>query len=75
MHTDTSGDRGIPRQAPALIISEVNSRWHGSVPSASGLITAGSVFLAADTWLGPFYFAYGRASGGQSSFYLYLGRP
>ena len=43
--------------------------------SASGLITAGSVFLAADTWLGPFYFAYGRASGGQSSFYLYLGRP
>jgi len=43
--------------------------------SASGLITAGSVFLAADTWIGPFYFAYGRASGGQSSFYLYLGRP
>jgi NTE family protein len=43
--------------------------------SATGLITAGSVFLAADTWLGPFYFAYGRASGGQSSFYVYLGRP
>ena len=43
--------------------------------SASGLIAAGSVFLAADTWLGPFYFAYGRASGGQSSFYIYLGRP
>ena len=43
--------------------------------SASGLRTAGSVFLAADTWVGPFYLAYGRASGGQSSFYLYLGRP
>jgi NTE family protein len=43
--------------------------------SASGLLTAGSVFVAADTWVGPFYFAYGRASGGQSSFYLYLGRP
>jgi len=43
--------------------------------SASGLITAGSVFLAADTWVGPFYFAYGRASGGQASFYLYFGRP
>jgi NTE family protein len=43
--------------------------------SASGLLAAGSVFLAADTWIGPFYFAYGRASGGQSSFYLYLGRP
>ena len=43
--------------------------------SASGLLTAGSVFVAADTWVGPFYFAYGRTSGGQSSFYLYLGRP
>jgi NTE family protein len=43
--------------------------------SASGLLAAGSIFLAADTWIGPFYFAYGRASGGQSSFYLYLGRP
>ena len=43
--------------------------------SASGLLTAGSAFVAADTWLGPFYFAYGRASGGQSSFYLFLGRP
>ena len=33
---------------------------------ARGLITAGSVFLAADTWLGPFYVAWGYASGGQS---------
>ena len=33
------------------------------------------MFLAADTFLGPFYFAYGRASGGASSFYLFLGRP
>jgi len=42
--------------------------------SATGLYTAGSVFVAADTWLGPFYFAWGRASGGQSSFYIFLGR-
>jgi NTE family protein len=42
--------------------------------SAKGLYTAGSVFVAADTWLGPFYFAYGRASGGHSSFYIFLGR-
>jgi hypothetical protein len=39
------------------------------------LFAAGSVFLAADTWIGPFYFAYGHTSGGRSSFYLYLGRP
>ncbi len=43
--------------------------------SASDLITAGSVFLGADTFLGPLYFAYGRASGGASSFYLILGKP
>jgi len=43
--------------------------------SASDLITAGSVFLGADTFLGPFYLAYGRASSGASSFYLLLGKP
>ena len=42
--------------------------------SAIDLYTAGSVFVAADTWLGPFYLAWGIASGGQRSFYLYLGR-
>ncbi len=42
--------------------------------SFKGLRTAGSVFVAADTWLGPFYFAWGRASGGETSFYIYLGR-
>jgi NTE family protein len=42
--------------------------------SASGLYAAGSVFIAADTWIGPFYFAWGHASGGQSSFYIFLGR-
>ena len=42
--------------------------------SASALYAAGSVFIAADTWIGPFYFAWGHASGGQSSFYIFLGR-
>ena len=42
--------------------------------SADKLYGAGSVFIAADTWLGPFYFAWGHTSGGQSSFYIFLGR-
>lgn len=42
--------------------------------SLRNLRTAGSVFVAADTWIGPFYFAWGRASGGQTSFYIFLGR-
>jgi len=43
--------------------------------SAGDLVKAGSVFLSAETFFGPFYFAYGRASGNASSFYLFLGRP
>ena len=33
----------------------------------------GSVYVAADTFIGPFYLAYGRADNGTDSFYLYLG--
>lgn len=38
-------------------------------------IRGGSVFVAADSPLGPAYLGYGRASGGNSSFYFFLGRP
>jgi NTE family protein len=34
---------------------------------------AGSLFLGAQTLLGPFIFGYGLAEGGASSFYIYLG--
>ncbi len=34
---------------------------------------AGSVFLGANTVLGPFFVGYGLAEGGASSFYIYLG--
>ena len=36
---------------------------------------AGSLYLGADTLLGPLYFGWGRASGGFHSFYLALGLP
>jgi len=41
--------------------------------SASSLITAGSLFVGAETYLGPLYLAYGRAEGGHQSLYLFLG--
>jgi len=54
---------------------EAGNTWQTSgAIGFPGMVTAGSAFLAADTWLGPFYIAYGLASGGQRSFYLYLGR-
>lgn len=34
---------------------------------------AGSLFLGADTAVGPVYLGYGLAEGGNSSFYLYVG--
>ncbi len=37
-------------------------------------ILAGSVFLGADTPIGPFYTGYGYAEGGNSSFFLFLGK-
>ena len=65
-----------PGDLAALLSNlEAGNVWNnrGDV-SLTGLYTAGSAFVAADTWLGPFYFAYGRASGDHSSFYIFLGR-
>ncbi len=35
----------------------------------------GSVFFGADTWLGPFYVAFGLSGDGDSTLYVMLGRP
>ena len=40
---------------------------------AKNLSTSASLYVAADTFLGPLYLAYGQADDGESSFYLYLG--
>ena len=41
----------------------------------TGLLKSGSLFMAADTPIGPVYLAYGRAQAGVSSYYVYLGKP
>jgi NTE family protein len=38
-----------------------------------GMQTAGSIFVGADTFLGPVFLGYGRAQGGHDSFYLTFG--
>jgi len=50
---------------------------YGAFPEATstGLKYAGSIFLGADTIIGPAYFAYGHADAGNSAFYFYLGYP
>ena len=45
------------------------------VTNPDGMLTSASVFVAADTPLGPAYLAYGRTRDNQSTWYFYLGRP
>jgi NTE family protein len=41
----------------------------------TGAVGAGSLFLAADTPLGPMYLAYGIGEAGNTTFYFFLGLP
>jgi NTE family protein len=43
--------------------------------SPTGMLEAGSLFLAYDTPLGPVYLAYGIAQDGNRTFYFFLGLP
>lgn len=54
--------------------TEIGETW-GRYNSFSkeNLKQSGSLYLAADTFLGPIYFAYGFAVDGEDSLYLYLG--
>jgi NTE family protein len=50
--------------------------WQGTGDIGfDGTILAGSLFVGADTPLGPVYAAYGRAEGGESAIYFFLGKP
>ncbi len=54
---------------------EVGNVWDNKDDiSFDSTITAGSVYLGLDTFVGPLYFAYGQAEGGRSSLYVFLGR-
>ena len=41
----------------------------------SNIKSAGTLWLGADTIVGPIYVAYGRGEGGESAWYLFLGSP
>ncbi|MGL6223801.1 MAG: BamA/TamA family outer membrane protein, partial [Steroidobacteraceae bacterium] len=43
--------------------------------NTSGLLKSMSLFVGADSPLGPVYLGYGRAADGADSFYFFLGRP
>ena len=54
--------------------AEMGNTWgYGESMNYSKLHKSGTVYVAADTILGPFYFAYGFSDGHESTAYLYLG--
>ncbi|MGC9324854.1 MAG: patatin-like phospholipase family protein [Desulfomonilia bacterium] len=54
---------------------EAGNVWESRSDRSTGdLIAAGSVFIAADTILGPVHLGLGHAEGGNTSAYFYLGR-
>ena len=55
---------------------EAGNAW-STTPAVSldNLIFAGSLFLAADTPLGPMHLGVGQAEGGERSLYFVIGRP
>jgi len=57
----------------SLEAGNVYDRFDGT--SATGLLFSGSIFVGAETLLGPLYLAYGQAFDGGGAFYVFLGRP
>jgi len=55
---------------------ETGNAWDNrSDISLSDSITAGSLFLAVNSVIGPVYLAYGRTEGAEEAYYFFLGRP
>jgi len=53
---------------------ETGSYWLDRAAVSAGELTwAGSLFIGADTLLGPVYLGYGRADTGDDAFYLFVG--
>ena len=54
---------------------ETGNVWQlDETPHVADLRVAGSLWFGMDSILGPIYAGYGLADGGDSSFYLFLGR-
>lgn len=65
---------GVPLYAGGSL--ELGNAWADRDDSdPKDLALGGSVFLSADTQLGPVYLAYGRSENDRQSLYLFVGRP
>ncbi len=71
-----SGTGGaIVKNVSAGVSAEAGNTWAFQAPlSWKGMKTAGSVYVIADTLIGPFFIGYGRSGSQNNSAYLYLNR-
>jgi len=68
--------RALGRGWYAGVSLEAGNTWaNRSDVSLGDMRKAASIYLGFDTILGPLYGAWGHTFGGQSAFYLFLGRP
>ena len=55
---------------------EAGNAWQRATETPRGPVQkAASAFLGLDSILGPVYLAFGKTFGGESAFYLFIGRP
>jgi NTE family protein len=68
--------KAIGRHVYAGVSLEAGNAWAKKSDVDYGdLRKAGSVFLGIDSILGGLYLGWGHTAGGESAFYLFLGRP
>ena len=66
-------DKLVPTYLGASL--EVGNVWQDSDDIGDDTLLAGSIYLGADTIVGPMYLSYGHAEGGENAFYIFLGQP
>jgi NTE family protein len=65
---------GIPLYAGATVVAGNAWARHGDA-SAKDLRFAASVYVAADTTIGPVFLTFGAADNGRTALYLFIGKP
>jgi NTE family protein len=71
--TNTEG--AILKNVSVGVSAEAGNTWAFQAPvSWAGMKHAGSIYIVADTLIGPFFIGYGRSGSQNNSAYLYLNR-
>jgi NTE family protein len=71
----TSTEGAILKNVSVGVSAEAGNTWAFQAPlSWAGMKHAGSIYIIADTLIGPFYIGYGRSGSQNNSAYLYLNR-